>query len=240
MNENAGPSSSGTARPSEGETAGTSRTAWRWAVVLGGLGLAYSPMWLPRVREATGIDIGITGPASSIVWNALAVALLIGYVHAVERRGLDSVRLVRPCGTDLEWALVLFGCHMGWTWIVHTLWPPPTDTGTATITALPIVVVFAVVVSAAVFEEILYRGYPIERLTELTGHRWIALVCTLPLFIVPHLFFFGPQWLLYHGSGTLAIYVLFLWRRNLVACMLLHLGINLPILIPTIAGHLAE
>lgn len=73
----------------------------------------------------------------------------------------------------------------------------------------------------------------------MTGRRWIAVALTLPFFVVPHLVFFGPTWLLYHASGTAAIYVLYPWRRNLVACMMLRAGANLPILIPTIASRWA-
>lgn len=47
-----------------------------------------------------------------------------------------------------------------------------------------------------------------------------------------HLTFFGPSWLLYHASGTVMIYALYLRRRNLPACMLLHFLVNLPILLP--------
>nr|WP_221380141.1 CPBP family intramembrane glutamic endopeptidase [Actinoplanes polyasparticus] len=202
-----------------------------------GLVLAYLPMWLPPLARAADAGIGVTGPASSILWNALAVVLLVAYIYGVERRRLDSIRLVRPTGKDLEWALILFGCHMAWAWLVRTIRPPPDDDGTATITAMPVLAVVALVLSAAVFEEVLYRGYPIERLTELTGRTWPALAITVPLFVAPHLVFFSPSWLLYQASGTLALYVLFVWRRNLIACMLLHLAINLPILIPTVAGR---
>lgn len=212
----------------------------RWGVVLLGLALAFVPTWAPRLFDAVGlpVSIGIEGPAASILWNAAAVALLLAHVLLVERRGLSSIRLVRPTGKDLEWALILFGCHMGFTWLARMLWPPPADAGTETIAAMPVLLALALIVSAAVFEEILYRGYPLERLTELTRRRWVAVALTLPLFVAPHLVFFGPEWLLYQGSGTAVLYILFLWRRNLVATMLLHLCINLPILIPTIAGRL--
>ena len=53
-------------------------------------------------------------------------------------------------------------------------------------------------------------------------------------FVAPHLTFFSLDWLLYQGIGTLAVYLLYLWRRNLPACMLLHLLSNAPILIPTV------
>ena len=212
----------------------------RWGVALVGLGLAFLPSWAPSLLRGWGVELpSHLGPASSIAWNIVAVSLLLLYILLVERRGLSSIRIVRPTGKDLEWALILFGIHMGFAWLVRTLWPPPSsDSGSDEIAAMPLILVVALIISAAVFEEILFRGYPLERLTELTHHRWIALVVTVPLFVIPHLMFFGPQWLLYQGSGTLVIYVLYLWRRNLVACMLLHLLINLPILIPAITGRL--
>lgn len=211
----------------------------RWAVVIVGIAVAFIPTWAPWLSTVVGLDsdLGIEGPASSIAWNAFAVALLIGYVWGVERRRLDSIGIFRPSPKDLESALILFGCHMGWTWLARTLWPPAEDAGTATIASMPVLAVLALILSAAIFEEILYRGYPLERLMELTGRRWVALVLTVPVFVAPHLYFFSPAWLLYQGSGALVLYILFVWRRNLVACMVLHLAVNLPILIPTIAGR---
>lgn len=210
-----------------------------WLVVGVGLAIAYAPMWLPPLGRAAGLSPGVDGPASSIVWNALAVTALLAHVLVVERRPLASLGISRPRAKDLEWAMYLFGIAMTWQSVVLTLWPPPADDGTATLTAQPVAVVLALVVSAAVFEEILCRGYPIERLSELTGRRTIAFALTVPLFVAPHVAFFGLPWLWTAGAGTVAIYVLYAITRNLPACMLLHLGVNLPILIPTIGQRLA-
>lgn len=218
--------------------AGTKRPWVPWLIVLIGLALSYSPMWLPRVCRELGIDPGFEGPATSIVWNVLAVSLLLGYVLFIERRTLASLGFRRPQGRDLEWALYLFGFYMAWQWVVLTFWPPAEDTGTESITSLPVAAVAGMIVSAAVCEEILFRGYPIERLSELTRRPWIAYAVTVPLFIAPHIAFFGPQWLWTSGLGAVAVFVLYARTRNLPACMLLHLCINLPILIPTIAHKL--
>lgn len=209
-----------------------------WPVVLIGLALAYLPAWGPRVRDAADLPRVVPGPSSSILWNVLAVVALLVFVRTVERRDLSSLGIHRPSGKDMEWAMYLFGAHMAWTWTAHRLWPPESDAGTASITALPVLTVLLIVLTAAVCEEVLFRGYPIERLAELTGHRWIAVAVTLPVFLAPHLAFFGPQWLLHQFTGTLAIYVLFVWRRNLPAAMVLHVAVNLPVLIPTIAQKL--
>jgi len=54
------------------------------------------------------------------------------------------------------------------------------------------------------------------------------------LFLIPHLLFFGPQWLLYQGVGLLLFYVLYVWRRSLAACMVMHLLGNSLLLIPAL------
>lgn len=204
-----------------------------------GLAIAYAPLWVPRVSNALGFALPITGPASSIVINALAVAVLVAFILLAERRPLSSIGLRRPSARDLEWALYLFGICMAWQWVVMTFFPSPPSEGAESIASLPVIVVLALVVSSAVFEEILYRGYPIERLAELTGRAWIAFAVTIPVFIAPHVVFFGVPWLWTAGVGAVAIYVLYARTRNLVATMLLHLALNLPILIPTIADKVS-
>ncbi|MEW1957703.1 CPBP family intramembrane glutamic endopeptidase [Kineococcus sp. NPDC059986] len=217
-----------------------------WWVALGGIALAWTPMWLPPVVRAAGADpsaalrsLGLTGPAVSIAWNVLAVALLLTWVRTVERRDLASLRIVRPTGRDLEAALVLVGVAMLWSWLGTVVLPPADGPGrgSSEIVALPLLAVVAMVLSAAVFEEVLFRGYPLERLTGLTRRRWLAVALTAPFFVVPHLAFFGPGWLLHHAGGTVAIYALYLWRRNLVACMALHAAVNAPVLVPAVAAR---
>jgi ABC-type sulfate transport system permease component len=56
------------------------------------------------------------------------------------------------------------------------------------------------------------------------------------VFVIPHVSFFGPSWLLHQLPGAIAIAAFVLVRRNLPAAMLLHLLINAPILIPTITN----
>jgi membrane protease YdiL (CAAX protease family) len=237
------PESISLAAPRSQRTRARSRA---WVTALGGIGLAWSPMWLPPTLRAAGADprpllaaIGLAGPAASISWNLLATALVLAWVFGVERSRLTSLRIGRPTGKDLEWALILFGGAMTWSWLAQLIRPQTApDSGSATIAALPVLTVVAMILTAAICEEILFRGYPLERLTQLTGRRWVAVATTLPFFVAPHLFTFGPEWLLYNASGTVAIYVLYLWRRNLVACMVLHAAVNAPILIPTVAAHL--
>lgn len=207
----------------------------RVIVILLGLAICYFPTYLNPLARLLGIHIGTEGPASIIVWNWLAVIVLVAIVLLVERRSLSSILIKRPNGKDIETALFYWGIAMAWSWLAMTLLPPEQDTGTASLVALSIPVLLAMILTAAITEEILFRGYPIERINELTSNIWIGPLVSFTIFLIPHLTFFGPGWLLYHGGGTVMIYALYLRRRNLVACMLLHLLVNLPILIPASA-----
>ena len=121
---------------------------------------------------------------------------------------------------------------MTWYWLVNLIVPQAPDSGTDTIINLPIPVILGIIFTTAITEEILFRGYPVERIQELTGRKWIAVAISFTIFVFPHVQFIGLQWIVYHGIGTVLMYVLYIWRKNLLACMFLHLLVNLPILIP--------
>ena len=70
--------------------------------------------------------------------------------------------------------------------------------------------------------EILYRGYPIERLNRLTGRIWPGAVISLIIFVVFHL----PSGLGHTVGLVLPIGViltgLYVWKRNLTLNIAVH------------------
>jgi len=205
-----------------------------WIILLG-LAIAYSPGQLNRLAAWLGAEwTWMRGPPSVLVWNWLVVAVLAAYIFLVERRGLASIGLVRPGWKDIQWALVFWGIGTAVSGLVHAWFPPPPSDGMETILALSIPILVLIVLTTSITEEILFRGYSIERLSELTGRLWLAVAISFGLFLLPHLTFFGPHWLLYQGVSTVLLYVLYVWRRNLWACMLMHLLGNAMILIPAL------
>jgi membrane protease YdiL (CAAX protease family) len=202
------------------------------AVVLFGLAICYFPSYVNPLNRLLGVDIGVEGPSTIILWNWLAVGALLAFVLLVERKSVGSILIKRPNGKDVETALFYWGIAMAWSWLAMTLLPPVEDAGTASLVAQPIPVLLAMIVTTAITEEILFRGYPIGRINDITSTTWVGPAVSFMVFLVPHLTFFGLGWLLYHGGGTVMIYALYLRRRNLIACMLLHFLVNAPILIP--------
>lgn len=78
------------------------------------------------------------------------------------------------------------------------------------------------IITAAVSEELLYRGYFIERISALTGSTLTAAFFSWTFFSATHLPLWGMQGVLYAGAVGAVITLFYIWRRNLPACMLMH------------------
>ncbi len=203
----------------------------RLALLVVGLLVAYSPSYVNVVLRHLGVTWEfIRGPQSVLLWNWLAVAALVLYILVVERRSLASVGLRRPVGADITWAMIFAGMGLGASSLVAGLLPPTPSTGMAQLMALPLPVIVGIVITTATTEELLFRGYPVERLGEATGSIWIGVAFSLGLFVLPHVLFFGPTWLLQQGVGVVLAYGLYVWRRNLFASMVMHGIGNAPLI----------
>lgn len=205
-----------------------------WVIVLG-LAMAYSPMFLNRIARALGAQWDwMGGPESVLVWNWAVTIVLLAFVLLVERRGLSSIGFRKPGVLDIVLAIVFWIVSVAASSFVHSMLPPPPSDGLEIMLKFSIPVLVLIVFTASITEEIFYRGYAIERLAELSGSLWVAAIISFVLFLLPHIAFFGPHWMLYQGVGVVLLYVLYLWRRNLWACMLLHFLSNLMILFPAL------
>lgn len=202
-------------------------------LVLIGLLIVYGLNWaVPDAARALGLPLPSGNPLSVVLWNWLTVGVLIVFVHRVERLDLASLRIVRPTGDDLGWAVGFAGAAMGWSWAASMI--APVEQGTDTLVALGPLGVLLLLLTVATTEEILWRGYVVERLGAVLRSRAAACFIGLAIFAAGHVPFFGTSWLLVHGVGAALIYGLFWWRRNLPACMLTHLIVNAPVLLVTL------
>jgi membrane protease YdiL (CAAX protease family) len=73
----------------------------------------------------------------------------------------------------------------------------------------------------------MYRGFGIEELALLTGHRWLAGSLSLVFFTLAHAGLYGfSAALAIPGLTGAVLTLLYLWRRNLWSCILMHLLID--------------
>ncbi|HEY7887444.1 MAG TPA: type II CAAX endopeptidase family protein [Steroidobacteraceae bacterium] len=159
-----------------------------------------------------------------IVW-AWVVGILL-YVARVERRPLSSIGF-RAVGWKDGIIAVLAGILIlaGLAVVLLVVFPAlhwSESSQLASLSALPYWLNVLIVVRAAVSEEILFRGYPMERLEELTGSRAVAAVVTCTVFTLDHVTFWGWHHIFIAGLAGAALTILYLWRRNIWVNMVAH------------------
>ena len=166
-------------------------------------------------------DVGREG----VFW-ALTL-LLIGFIVVVERRPLSSIGLHRPTWKTLVFGLVgavvmVAGMAAIYLVIFPRLGLSANEATTNAVMATPAWFRVMLVLRAAVFEEIFYRGFMIERLTELSGSRPLAALISLLAFTLAHLNGWGAPHLIIAGFGGVVLTGLYLLRRDLASNMVAH------------------
>jgi membrane protease YdiL (CAAX protease family) len=161
----------------------------------------------------------------AVFW--LLAGLVIAYVLVVERRPLASIGLRPPTWRSAVYgvlgAVVALGGIVAIYLVVYPLLgQSANEPGLRAAEAMPAWLNALIVLRAAVFEEIVYRGFILERLAELTGVRWLGALLSLIAFTLAHLTSWGWAHLLVAGYGGLVLTGLYLWRRDLATTMIAH------------------
>ena len=210
---------------------GELRARSAWVLAGGGLLLAYA---LPELglggRIVAGQGVIPTLLRESLWW--LYAALLLGYVLRLERRPLSSIGFRRP-----TWKTVVYGLLaavvmvatvvLSYNVIFPLLGLQMNQGAVEKITNNPKWVQVLIFARAAVVEEILYRGYPMERIEELTGSKWAAMLVAAAVFTLVHLAGWGGAQLIVVGFGAVILGLLYLWRRDLICNMIAHFVVDL-------------
>jgi len=93
-------------------------------------------------------------------------------------------------------------------------------------TSVPIFLLGLTILRAGIVEELLFRGLLITRIIELRASPIVAVLIATAVFVAPHaLFWPGPHLLIVAAAG-LSFGIIFIWKRDLVACMIAHVGFN--------------
>jgi uncharacterized protein len=153
--------------------------------------------------------------------------LLITYILVVERRPLSSIGLIRPTWKTIVFGIVgalvmVAGMAAIYMIIFPALGQSMDETTTTAIKAMPLWFRVILILRAAVFEEVFYRGFVIERLTELARLRWLAALVSLTAFTLAHLSGWGWAHLMIAAFGGTVLTGLYLFRRDLSSNMIAH------------------
>lgn len=162
-----------------------------------------------------------------IFWTMTLI--ILGYVVFVERRPLGSIGLKRLSWKSVAFGLIATVIAMGGAVLMYLVIFPAlgvqlnqAEASMSSLQATPLWFQILLALRAAVFEEVFYRGFAIERLTEIIGSRWLAALLSLAGFTAAHLNYWGWVPLIVVAFQGAVLTGLYLLRRDLGSNMIAH------------------
>ena len=199
------------------------------------------------VATWVGIAIGFSGPlllaspaarvlgdperVRTMLFHQLAMwaflALVLWIVLGAERRPLASIGLRPPGVRSIASGLALAAVIM-WVltplnvWLLGKLGLGGFEAGIATARRMPTWLLAFAVLTAGVVEEVLYRGFPLERIAEATGSAVLAGTIVVLVFALVHWPMWGAGPVLTFVVSGIAITAFYVWQRDLTATIVAH------------------
>jgi membrane protease YdiL (CAAX protease family) len=155
-------------------------------------------------------------------WAVVAVLCVAAFALQHKRPSEFGLRLLgwRDALTSLAGVFVAFALSGAASRFVIM---PSSLSDVQKLAAVPAGLRIGLVLTAAICEEFIYRGFGIEELVLLARRRWLAGLLSLTLFTVSHAGLYGMSAaLIVPGLVGAVLTGLYLWRRNLPSCMLVH------------------
>lgn len=176
--------------------------------------------------DALGVALGPLAE-SGLQW-AVALAVL-GVVVGIEDRSLASVGFRRPAWRDLAYlvgtAAVVMAVFIAGPPLIAATGLPTTEGASSPEPTAGIGVALLGAVTTGVVEEILYRGYPLERLLEHTDSAAVAGTLTVAVFTLAHLVAWPVGNVVLVAAVSVVLTAVYLRRRTLVPVVGAHVGI---------------
>ena len=164
-----------------------------------------------------------------VIWWILTFSVIV-YVRSLESRSLSSIGfrnvsfwdVLIGLGSGLLVLVGIAGIYYGLLPALHL----SESQQVSRLLATPLWWRFISVVRAAVAEEVIFRGFGIERGRELFGSLRIASTFSWIIFTLEHVSTWGWSHVLIAGFGGLVLTLLYMWRRNLWINIIAHFVVD--------------
>lgn len=173
-------------------------------------------------KGASPLQIGI---AIGIEW-VVALFMLFYWIPKVEHRKLSSIGF-RKFPRKYIWISIV--AYLAYVLISAGLEPGLKSAGLQTLRDLSpalkeygFPLLFGLFLTGTFVEEVFYRGYIIERVTELSGRRWVAGITSWLTFTLVHLGFFGLGPTLEVGVIAAIFVTLFTVAKSIWPAIIVH------------------
>lgn len=179
---------------------------------------------------------GSVGTVFGSIIGLGGIIAIVGCVFAITFRS-EHQTLVSLGFQPLRWQSLVFGLGLAAffvyaftpaiVWVLARLPFGGFETGLARTSAIPTWLLVITVLVVATAEEILYRGYAVERLAGITGNYWIAGAISVLVFGVAHIPNWGPGAALSTVISGAILTAFFVWQRDLTANIIAHVVTDL-------------
>ncbi len=206
-----------------------SMTVFKGRALLLFVGGLFIGVALPELGLLSAISPGDDAAARfgrQIVWLIIGLALL-GWVRWAERLPLSSIGMRRPNLGTFGWgfagAVALIASFVLCYALIFPLLGLKVDVQRiGSIISNAYWLQLVIFVFAAFVEEIIFRGYIIERIETLSGSKWLAFAISAIAFTLVHLSSWAVSQLIVVAFGAVIMGLLYLWKRDLVMVMIAH------------------
>ena len=183
------------------------------------VGLASSRL----VGKVTPLAANLAGQIGLLLVLAAVLAIVVVWEH----QPLASIGIKSPKLSSLVWGLLLaaffvFVYSPALFWVLKRLGQGGFEAGLSRLALLPAWYRLVAVLIGGAVEEVLYRGFAIERLKLLTGRYWIAAFVASLAFGVAHAPLWGWAPALLTAVSGLLLSGFYIWRRDLWANIIAH------------------
>jgi len=158
------------------------------------------------------------------------VVAILFIVIKGERRPLESIGWRTPRLKDVVLGVVAFlamqeVAMLAWPFALKAMPGAVLEThfGVALYRSLPLAVNLLGAIANATAEEVGYRGYALERLSEITGSTLLGAGIPYVVEVLCHAPIWGFHGMLLKAPPLFILVLLYLWQRSLPACIVAHL-----------------
>jgi uncharacterized protein len=185
-------------------------------------GLVPIPSWLVH-----GNSIGHLLARDAIIWGFAVILLL--WLTLAERLPLSSIGFRAPTWKGVVLGIVTAIVITAAMVLQFVVIIPMFHLSTAAIVARQQAIMHTpywyrvqLVLRAAFTEEIIFRGYLIEKVRQLSKSATLAVIVSVAVFTYAHLRGWGPVQLISVGISGIVLALLYVWRKDLPSNMLAH------------------
>jgi len=168
--------------------------------------------------------------------NWALVVILIIIIVVWEKSSLASIGIKKISFKDFKWGLLVlilgFFLFFISDFIINSLNLVSQSSETKDLFIIPISIRILMVITAGITEEIIFRGYLIERIDILSKSIIFSSIFSLIAFTVFHIPFWGIVGAIQVGIWAIPITIFYIRFRNLTICMIVHILYDAQILIP--------